>query len=192
MRAINSLGEGPFSSLNTDGILAQTVPHQPPTAPSRNSGTSVSTLIIDYPTLTGEYTGGSTILSLHLQWDKGTGGETWTTLIGDNPYSTSVTYTYSSGLIESGRIYKFRYRAKNVFGWGEFSEQGDILAAAEPGQMDQVTVTSVGTDVKIAWTPPEENGSAITAYKIVIQTQEPLVYEESLTYCDGTSEKHIS
>jgi hypothetical protein len=82
----------------------------------------VSTLIIDYPTLSGEYTGGSTILSLHLQWDKGTGGETWTTLIGDNPYSTSVTYTYSSGLIESGRIYKFRYRAKNVFGWGEYSE----------------------------------------------------------------------
>ena len=50
----------------------------------------------------------------------------------------------------------------------------------------------VGTDVKIAWTPPEENGSAITAYKIEIQTQDPLVYEESLAYCDGTSETHIS
>ena len=34
--------------------------------------------------------------------------------------------------------------------------------------MDQVTVTLIGTEVKIAWTPPEENGSAITAYKIEI------------------------
>ena len=152
----------------------------------------MSQLIIDYPTLSGDYTGGSTIVSLHLQWDKGTGGEAWTTLIGDNPYSTSVAYTYSSGLIQSGRIYKFRYRARNVFGWGEFSEQGDVLAAAEPDKMDQVTVTLIGTDVKIAWTPPEENGSPITAYKIEIQTQDPLAYEEELTYCDGTSESAVT
>jgi len=45
----------------------------------------------------------------------------WTTLIGSSPYTTSDTYTVTGGLI-AGRIYKFKYRARNIFGWGEWSE----------------------------------------------------------------------
>jgi hypothetical protein len=45
--------------------------------------------------LTGIQTGGSTIISLNLQWDKGSSGANWTTLIGENPYSTTLTYSVS-------------------------------------------------------------------------------------------------
>ena len=82
--------------------------------------------------LEGDLTGGSLVLSLQLQWDSGSGGETWTTLIGESPYATTTTYQYSSALIDAGRIYKFRYRAKNAIGWGPYSDQGDIIAASEP------------------------------------------------------------
>jgi hypothetical protein len=118
--------------------------------------------------LQGDFTGGSNILSLHLQWDKGTAGETWITLIGESPYSTSSTYTYSSGEIVEGRTYKFRYRALNILGWGDYSEQGNILAAGEPTQMNAVSVTQEDTYVKIAWSPSTMNGSPLEAYRILI------------------------
>ena len=108
------------------------MPHKPPSPPARTASTTPSQLVVDYPTLTGDYTGGNQIVSLHLQWDAGTGGETWTTLIGESPYATSTSYSYTSAIIDPGRDYKFRYRAANAFGWGPFSDQGDVIAAAEP------------------------------------------------------------
>jgi hypothetical protein len=53
------------------------------------------------------------------------------------------------GSVVAGRTYKFKYRAKNIFGWGPYSDQVDILAAAKPDQLSQVTVSLFGTDVKI-------------------------------------------
>ena len=48
--------------------------------------------MVDYPFASAE-DGGSTILSLNLQWDAATGGATWATLIGESPYSTTESYT---------------------------------------------------------------------------------------------------
>lgn len=120
--AKNSLGRSTYSSVNTGGVLAQLVPHKPPSAPQRNASTTPSQLVVNYPNLTGAFTGGSQIVSLQLQWDAGTGGETWTTLIGESPYSTTTSYSYTSAIIDPGRVYKFRYRARNVFGWGQYSD----------------------------------------------------------------------
>lgn len=68
---------------------------------------------------------------MQLQWDKGSSGLNWFTLIGESPYSNSDTYTVQGNLV-AGRLYKFRYRARNIFGWGEYSDQADVLAAAVP------------------------------------------------------------
>lgn len=67
----------------------------------------------------------------------------------------------SSG-ITSGSSYKFKYRAYNVHGWGEFSDPLTILAAEIPQDMGSPTVSLVGTDVRISWTPLSNNGAAIT------------------------------
>ena len=96
---------------------------------------------MEYPNLVGDYTGGNQIISLQLQWDSGTGGETWTTLIGASPYSTTTSYSYSSALIDAGRVYKFRYKARNQIGWGEYSDQGDVIAASEPTTIITASVT---------------------------------------------------
>lgn len=82
--------------------------------------------------LTGVKTGGSTILSLQLQWDAGSSGATWTTLLGENPMSTTTTYTQTGASVTSGRTYKFRYRAYNVHGWGPYSDNLDLIAAEVP------------------------------------------------------------
>jgi hypothetical protein len=76
---------------------------------------------VDYEIPIGETTGGGDITSLHLQWDKGTSGVEWDTLIGEFPYTTSTSYTINGNII-GGHIYKFKYRARNVFGWGEWSD----------------------------------------------------------------------
>lgn len=108
------------------------VPLKPASAPTRNSATTQTSITVDYATPTSTYTGGSTILSLHLQYDNATSGATWTTLIGYNPTSTTTTYTISGSQVVTGSTYKFRYRASNIHGWGSYSDTVDVIAAEVP------------------------------------------------------------
>lgn len=104
-------------------------------------------------------------------------------MIGDFPYTTSNSYTINGGLV-AGRIYKFRYAARSIFGLGPWSDQGDVLAADVPSQSPSVITSQVGTSVQIAWTSDiKDNGSQITAYKVLIQTSDSLFVEDTL--CDG-------
>lgn len=73
--AVNSLGQGVPSNMNTEGVNAIIRPHKPQLSPMRGEGTSQNQLEIIYPTLEGEHNGGSSITSLHLQWDEGTDGQ---------------------------------------------------------------------------------------------------------------------
>lgn len=96
-------------------------PHKPSTTPSRGESTSTSQLEVIYPMLLNEETGGSAITSLLLEWDRGTDGQTWETLIGESPLQTTDSYIINQN-VEEGRVYLFRYRARNVFGLGPLSE----------------------------------------------------------------------
>lgn len=58
----------------------------------RDAASDQSTLVVDYPFASAD-DGGSTVLSLNLQWDAASGGVAWTTLIGESPYSTTESYT---------------------------------------------------------------------------------------------------
>lgn len=69
--ANNGIGDSIFSSPNTAGELVQVAPKQPPTAPTWNILTTKTQIVVDYPTLDTSLTGGSSILSLNLKWDKG-------------------------------------------------------------------------------------------------------------------------
>ena len=66
VKASNSLGDGAYSTVNTAGILAMVLPHKPPLAPSRKTSTTTSQLVVEYPNLSGDYTGGNQIVSLQL------------------------------------------------------------------------------------------------------------------------------
>lgn len=182
----NSIGLGAYSSLNTVGVLAQTAPLTP-NLPTRNAASDQSTIIVDYPFSSGD-DGGSTILSLNLQWDAATGGVTWTTLIGESPYSTTDSYTVTLAQDGSneGLTYRFRMRALNIHGWSDSSVWAEVLAADVPGVVASTTIQLVDeTQVQLSWQEPEANGSPVDAYTVeILSSTGSYVAEE--THCGST------
>lgn len=101
-------------------------------------------------------------------------------------YSAS-TYTTTASLL-AGETYRFRVRAQNAQGWGPYSTTLSVLAASAPSQMAMLSVTdNAGVpSVRITWVAPNENGSPISAYEILILSSTPGAYYESLSECDGS------
>lgn len=82
------------------------------------------------------------------------------------PYSLSEKYSINTNIIES-KAYLFRYRAHNVFGWGDWSDNSSIIAAAPPDTVESVTTELIGTDIKLSWSASTNaNGSPITEYDV--------------------------
>lgn len=89
----------------------------------------------------------------------------------------------------SGTTYRFRVRAANVYGWGDFSSVLSVKAAAKPAQVLSVstTVDDATGKLKISWLPPSSNGDSITEYKVEIAETLLATYYAESTYCPGTS-----
>ena len=83
-----------------------------------------------------------------MQYDDASSATIWTDLIGKDTDSLDQTYTVTSS-IQIGSIYQFRYRVKNIFGWGPFSEVLNLYAAKVPDTIDEAVTTNEGTNVKI-------------------------------------------
>jgi hypothetical protein len=126
------------------------------------------------------------VLSYHLQWDNHTNGTTWSDLVGASPDSTALTYTKSAG-VAAATTYQFRVRARNVHGWGAYSDAVSIGATGVPHQMAAV-VTSIDAatgGVKIAWTAAGTGGLAVDAYLIEIQNGASSTWTVDATNCNG-------
>lgn len=68
-----------------------------------------------------------------------------------------------------GNSYKFKVRAKNIYGFGPFSPEVTLFAYDFPAQPAIMTTQVIGTNVRLTFTPPASNGSAITSYQILIE-----------------------
>lgn len=146
-------------------------------APTRDSASSTTELVVDWVALTSPLNGDSAIYTYNLQWDSGTNGATFTSVHGLSPYSTVTTYTRTTGVV-AGQSYQFRIRALNIHGWGSFSPVLTIVASSKPDQMATVT-TSIDSStgkLKILWVEPEDNYNTITAYKIEIRKPGDLTF----------------
>lgn len=73
-----------------------------------------TTISITWSALTGTASGDSTILSYNLYWDNGSG----TTSI---QLTDSLTTSWTVSGVVSGQSYKFKVRARNIYGYGSFS-----------------------------------------------------------------------
>lgn len=127
-------------------------------------------------------------MSYHLQYDNGTAATTWYDVVGLAPDSLATSILVSSQL-ESGTVYGFRVRARNIFGWGPYSLVTEIKAAREPGT-PLAPVTSIDAasgDFAIDWTAPDARGDAITAYLVEIADHTGLVWQTETATCDGSS-----
>lgn len=127
--ATNAVGTSGTSGQSTSFTQLETVPVTMG-AVSSGSSTDDTQIEVSWSALsTDADTGGSAITSYQIQWDSGTAGVTYTTLQGLSPYSTLTSYTVNSGLT-GGQDYKFRVRARNLYGWGPYSSVTTINASA--------------------------------------------------------------
>lgn len=186
--AYNNYGWGADSADSDGTLLAQKEP-EAPSAPTRDTGTTSSSLIIDW---TAPTTNGASITSYNVVWDSGTSGVTWTSLVGEATDFTALTYTKTG--VTSGDSYQFKVRAKNIWGWGAYSSALTIVAAHAPDTMSTVTTAIDATTggVTITWAEPASNGGAITAYTIKIVDEAGSTWSTETTDCDGSNAAIVS
>jgi hypothetical protein len=96
--------------------------------------------------------------------------------IGDEYYATAE--------INAGYTYMIRIRARNYWGWGDFSEIITIKASTVPAQVDTpvTSIEAVTGGIRVTWTEPDNKSDTITAY--LIEAQLPSF--EWAEICDGT------
>lgn len=98
--------------------------------------------------------------------DNGQGGD-FISLIGYDSDNLDSTFTVTSK-IEEGVYYRFRYRAKNVNGWSDFSPITYIQAATIPLRPPApVFMTATSTSIVLHILPSTNTkGSVITNYNL--------------------------
>jgi hypothetical protein len=74
--------------------------------------------------------GGSPILSYSLEWDQGGGGLSFVALTGSDSDGLTVEQTITG--LSAGASYQFRYRVRNTYGWGDYSDILTAVAASPP------------------------------------------------------------
>ena len=123
-----------------------------------------------------------------MQWDLGNGDGLYEHLAGYSSDFLSTTFTVTSGIV-AGVEYSFRVRAKNQWGWSDYSDILKATPSTIPDQMEKVVtqVNDTSGDVIISWTAPNDNSSPITAYLIEILDRAGTTWTEDSTNCDASS-----
>lgn len=151
--------------------------------PSEGSATTIDRVQINWIAMsTLAETGGTlSIQSYNLQmFDSQTAA--WTELVGETTDFTQLTHTETS--LTVGQSYRFRVRAKNVHGFGPYSDEFVTVADDVPPKMDPVTTTSNSLVVNIEWNAPlTSNGATIDKYSVMIETKLNGFVKESV-YCN--------
>lgn len=60
----------------------------------------------------------------------------------------------------------FRYRVKNIFGWGPYSNEVSTISATIPDAPSSPTTSNIGISVMIQWNAPYNGGSVILNYNV--------------------------
>jgi hypothetical protein len=109
--------------------------------------------------------GHSEIITYNLQWLH---DGNWQDLQGELPGSIMTAFILTSD-IERGVTYYFKVRAKNIHGWGEWSDQTQIKAAGPPYQSPSCQSENLldGT-ILLSWFDPDNNSEDLTSQEIEI------------------------
>lgn len=162
VRARNVIGYGDYSNPNTIGAVIQTEPGQ---MASPTKGYDTNHLQLHVIWAESAKTGGSPITSYHLQYKLNV-DSAWIDAQGLSPLSTDREATIDDN-IQTGELYDFQVRARNVYDWGAFSATTSFKAAKVPADITNAIVTSYsGTKVRFVWEIPHNGGLPITSYLV--------------------------
>ena len=81
-------------------------------------------------------------------------------------------------------------RARNVYGFGSFSDVASVVASSVPGEPEIATTTTQGKGVVIGFFAPDTNGATIESYTIKIAGINDLFYESPECYSTLTPGSH--
>lgn len=192
VQAHNDRGWGLFGT-STNGIHVQSEP-EALDIPWRSAITTNKQIGVEWSLLPNTRIGMSPVTSYNLWWDEGSNGEFWYSLIGiDEPVLTQTVFLVTKNILE-GQYYKFKIRAKNIWGWGEFSPIVTIRASTFPSAVTPITTSydEVTGGVKISWAQTKNNGDPITDYKIEIFSYDSLSWNEEPKNCYGSDKLIVS
>ena len=155
--------------------------------PIEGATTDEEQIELSWAALTGVQAGGIAVTSYHLQWDKASSGATWYDVQGNNPSSLS-TSTILTSEVQAGETYQFRVRARNIHGWGDYSNVVPIKAAGLPDQVASATTSIDPTTggVVIQWVEPHDGSQTITEYLVEVANVDATSWHEDSTNCDGS------
>lgn len=122
-------------------------------APTEGSLSTDALLIVNWVALTGVNSGNSAVLAYSLYWDNGV-----TTAAADIELVDALVTTFSVSTVTGGAPYKFRVRARNIYGYGPYSDPVTITPTDVPGKTATPTValsSTVNTEVEISWLLPD-------------------------------------
>jgi hypothetical protein len=68
----------------------------------------------------------------------------------------------------AGRRYEFKVRARNVYGYGEYSEVLVVQTGDRPDTMPELDTRAVGSIIQITWDEPADNGYSVDDYDVEI------------------------
>jgi hypothetical protein len=125
-----------------------------------------------------------------VQWDAGTGGASWATLVIQATGSFTYTHTAASG-VDSGAEYQLRYRATNLHGTGDWSAISYITASTVPVRLAAATTANSGADVVVTWpATSSERGAAVTAYRVKFKRSDGVL--AAVSACDGSTAASVA
>jgi len=77
-------------------------------------------------------------------------------------------FNYLVQSLKPGTSYLFKVRARNIYGYGNFSNIVSMIPSAAPAMMNEVNTTLSYPYIYINFVPPFNNGLNITSYSIQI------------------------
>ena len=98
---------------------------------------------MSYTLLSTAENGGSDILGYDLWRDDGNNGDFNRIYTVDNVLAN----TYIDYNVQKGKTYRYKYRARNINGWGEFSASGYLFAADTPSKPESPTLFKVSDTI---------------------------------------------
>ena len=168
--AYNEVGH--TESTNYLEIVVASVPDPPPNAPTQDfTHTDEGQIRVGFGSLeSATYNGGSKILGHDLWRDDGAGGDLSSLYGAAAAFQSNLALTFTDFDVVKGTTYRYMYRARNVNGWGDFSEVAYLFAASVPAQPRAPSLVSVDDDeISLRlYTSEDTGGNDLLAYELWI------------------------
>lgn len=142
--AANFYGFGTISpTTDSTGAKIRVVPVQM-AQPTEDASSTDVTVTMNWIALSGADAGNSDVIAYSLYWDNGV-----TTGTADTELTDALVTSFTVNGVTGGQAYRFRVRARNIYGYGPYSAETTVIPDDAPGKTDIPTVALSATDATL-------------------------------------------